>query len=98
MKTDQDPNIGEVEALISTSLTPVSPRPEFVEHLYRRLTDPANPRVRFPKYYSLQFVLLSIASLLSGIIFILATTQLIISIVREMKMARLTQRGLSGTD
>lgn len=99
MKTISEPDeLGEVEKLISTSLTPVSPRPEFVENLYRRLTDPANPRVRFSKYYSLQFILLCIASLLSGIIFLLTTTQVIMALLREMRSARPIERGLSGMD
>lgn len=88
MMTKTDRELGNVEKLISASLTPVSPRPEFVESLYRRLTDPTNPRVRFSKTYSLQFFLLCIASLLSGVIFLLTTIQLVMALIREMRAVR----------
>lgn len=96
--TTEADDLGEVEKLISSSLTPVSPRPEFVEKLYQRLTDPANPRVRFSKHYSLQFILLCIASLLSGIIFLLTTAQVIMALIREIRSARSIERGYSGLD
>lgn len=92
MKTITDPELGNVEKLISTSLTPVSPRPEFVENLYRRLTDPTNPRVRFSKSYSFQFILLCIASLLSGIIFLLTTIQVVMALIREMRAVKTAER------
>lgn len=78
-----------LEKLMVTSLKPVDPRPEFVKGLQQRLTDPMSPTVRFTRRYSTQFILLVIASVLSGVIFILTASRVIISLVREFRITNL---------
>lgn len=85
----QAENIDEIEKLMVTSLQPVDPRPEFVETLHQRLTDPMSPSVRFTRRYSYQFILLGLATLLSGVIFFLTASRMIISLIREFKLTRL---------
>jgi len=71
---------GEIENLeryMKTSLTPVSPRPEFVQQLHRRLTDPMLPTIRLSQPPGIQYGLLIIASLLSGMIFFITASQVI---------------------
>jgi hypothetical protein len=89
MDEAQAENIDEIEKLMVTSLQPVDPRPEFVEKLHRRLTDPMSPSVRFTRRYSYQFILLGLATLLSGVIFFLTASRMIISLIREFKVTRL---------
>ena len=76
----------KIENAMHSSLQPVVPRPEFVEGLHRRLTDPMNPRVRFTRQYSSQFILLVIATVLSGIVFIITASRVIISLIREFRL------------
>ena len=75
-----------IEKLMVSSLQPVDPRPEFVKGLHKRLTDPMSPTVRFTRQYSTQFVLLVLATLLSGVIFFLTASRVIISLVREFRI------------
>jgi hypothetical protein len=89
MDEAQAENIDEIEKLMVTSLQPVDPRPEFVETLHKRLTDPMSPSVRFTRRYSYQFILLGLATLLSGVIFFLTASRMIISLIREFKVTRL---------
>ena len=77
----------QIENVMHSSLQPVTPRPEFVEGLHQRLTDPMTPTVRFSRQYSSQFILLIIATVLSGIVFILTATRVIISLIREFRLA-----------
>jgi len=75
-----------IENVMHSSLQPVVPRPEFVEGLHQRLTDPMTPTVRFTRQYSTQFILLIIATVLSGIVFILTASRVIISLIREFRI------------
>ncbi len=75
-----------IENMMHSSLQPVTPRPEFVEGLHQRLTDPMTPTVRFTRQYSSQFILLIIATVLSGIVFILTASRVIISLIREFRL------------
>ena len=75
-----------IENVMHSSLQPVAPRPEFVEGLQQRLTDPMTPTVRFTRQYSSQFILLIIATVLSGIVFILTASRVIISLIREFRL------------
>ena len=86
MDSASSSEIDRIENVMHSSLQPVAPRPEFVEGLHQRLTDPMSPRVRFTRQYSSQFILLIIATLLSGIVFILTASRVIISLVREFKL------------
>jgi hypothetical protein len=85
MTTSSFSDIDRIENVMKTSMQPVAPRPEFVAGLHQRLTDPMNPRVRFTRRYSSQFILLIITTVLSGIVFILASSRVIISLVREFR-------------
>ena len=76
----------QIENVMHTSLQPVAPRPEFVKGLHQRLTDPMTPTVRFTRQYSSQFILLIIATVLSGIVFILTASRVIISLIREFRL------------
>ena len=78
----------EIEKLMGSSLQPITPRPEFVNKLYDRLTDPMSPTVRFTRKYPTQFFLLIFAAVLSGAIFILSASRLIISLIREIRFSR----------
>ncbi len=85
----ENPQVSDIEAIekfMVSSLRPVSPRPEFVEGLHKRLTDPLSPTVRFTRRFSYQFILLILATLLSGIIFIITASRVIISLIREFKL------------
>jgi hypothetical protein len=75
-----------IEQLMVSSLQPVNPRPEFVEGLHRRLTDPMSPTVRFTRRFSSQFILLILATLLSGVIFFITASRVIVSLLREFKI------------
>jgi hypothetical protein len=80
------PSIGEFENLerfMQNSLPPVSPRPEFVHQLHHRLTDPMLPRVRFTQPVGIQYGLLIIASVISGIIFFITASQVIRALLKK---------------
>jgi hypothetical protein len=80
------PSTGEFENLeryMQDSLTPVLPRPEFVQQLYRRLTDPMLPTVRLPQSMNIQYGLLIIASVISGIIFFITASQVIKALLKR---------------
>jgi hypothetical protein len=79
-------DLHEFEQLMVSSLQPVNPRPEFIEGLHQRLTDPMSPTVRFTRRYSSQFILLILATLLSGMIFFITASRVIISIIKEFKI------------
>lgn len=85
MDSNSSADIDRIENVMHSSLQPVAPRPEFVEGLHRRLTDPKIPRVRFTRQYSSQFILLVIATILSGIVFVLTASRVIISLIREFR-------------
>jgi hypothetical protein len=85
MDSTSSSEIDRIENVMHSSLQPVAPRPEFVEGLHHRLTDPMNPRVRFTRQYSPQFILLVLATLFSGIVFIVTASRVIISLVKEFK-------------
>ncbi|MGB5842862.1 MAG: hypothetical protein WBG94_00320 [Anaerolineales bacterium] len=80
--------LNAIESVMLSSLQPVDPRPEFVEGLHQRLTDPMSPTVRFTRQYSSQFILLIIATVLSGIVFILTASRVIISLIREFRLTK----------
>jgi len=86
MNSTSSSEIDRIENVMHSSLKPVDPRPEFVEGLHKRLTDPMNPRVRFTRQYSSQFILLVIASVVSGIVFVLTASRVIISLIREFRL------------
>jgi hypothetical protein len=86
MDSASSSEIDRIENVMHSSMQPVAPRPEFVEGLHQRLTDPMSPRVRYTRQYSSQFILLIIATLLSGIVFILTASRVIISLVREFRL------------
>lgn len=86
MNSASSSELNRIEDVMQTSLKPVAPRPEFVEGLHQRLTDPMNPRVRFTRQYSSQFILLVLATVLSGIVFIITASRVIISLIREFKL------------
>lgn len=86
MDDAQTSDLEAIEKMMVSSLQPVNPRPEFVEGLHRRLTDPMSPTVRFTRRFSSQFLLLVLATLLSGVIFFLTASRVIISRVREFKL------------
>lgn len=81
-------NFNEIEKMMVSSLQPVAPRPEFVTKLRQRLTDPTLPTVRFTHRYSTNFILLILASVLSGVVFFLTTSRVIISLIREFNLSR----------
>jgi hypothetical protein len=87
MNTARIDKISRIEKLMSSKLQPIDPRPEFIDHLYQRLTDPLTPSIRYPRDFSLRFVLLLIASCLSGIIFFLTLSQVILSLLRDTRIA-----------
>ena len=68
---------------MQSSFKPVSPRPEFVQQLHHRLTDPMLPTVRFSQPLRIQYGLLAIASILSGVIFIITASQVIKALMRR---------------
>jgi len=78
---------------MSTSLQPIDPRPEFIDHLYKRLTDPLTPSVRYPKEFSLKFILLLIASILSGVIFFITISQVILALLRDTRITEPLREG-----
>ncbi|HUV26570.1 MAG TPA: hypothetical protein VMW34_04305 [Anaerolineales bacterium] len=80
--------LNAIESVMLSSLQPVDPRPEFVEGLHQRLTDPMSPTVRFTRQYSSQFILLIIATVLSGIVFILTAGRVIISLIKEFRLTK----------
>jgi hypothetical protein len=86
MENAQTSDLEAIERLMVSSLQPVNPRPEFVEGLHQRLTDPMSPTVRFTRRFSYQFILLVLATLLSGIIFFMTASRVIISLIREFKL------------
>ncbi len=88
MENAQVSDFDAIEQLMVSSLQPVDPRPEFVKGLHKRLTDPMSPTVRFTRKYSTQFILLIIATLLSGVIFFLTASRVIISLIREFKITK----------
>lgn len=89
MDEAQADNIDRIERLMGASFRRVEPRPEFVEKLHQRLTDPRSPSVRFTRRFSYRFILLGLATLLSGVIFVLTASRMIISLIREFKEIRL---------
>lgn len=86
MEKASSSDFDQIENVMHTSLQPVAPRPEFVKGLHQRLTDPMTPTVRFTRQYSSQFILLIIATVLSGIVFILTASRVIISLIREFRL------------
>lgn len=88
MENAQVSDFDAIEQLMVSSLQPVDPRPEFVRGLHRRLTDPMSPTVRFTRNYSTQFILLVIATVLSGVIFFLTASRVIISLIREFQITK----------
>lgn len=88
MENAQVSDFDAFEQLMVSSLQPVDPRPEFVRGLHKRLTDPMIPTVRFTRKISTQFILLVIATLLSGVIFFLTASRVIISLIREFKITK----------
>lgn len=88
MENAQVSDFDAIEQLMVSSLQPVDPRPEFVRGLHKRLTDPMSPTVRFTRKYSTQFILLVIATFLSGVIFFLTASRVIISLIREFKITK----------
>jgi hypothetical protein len=88
MENAQVSDFDAIEKLMVSSLQPVDPRPEFVSGLHERLTDPMSPTVRFTRNYSTHFILLVIATLLSGVIFFLTASRVIISLVREFQITK----------
>jgi hypothetical protein len=86
MDNTQLSDIDAIEKLMVSSLRPVNPSPEFVEGLHQRLTDPLSPTVRFTRRFSSKFVLLILATLLSGIIFIITASRVVISLIREFDL------------
>lgn len=75
-----------IEQLMVSSLQPVNPSPEFVEGLHQRLIDPMSPTVRFTRRYSSQFILLILATLLSGVIFFITASRVILAFFQEIKL------------
>jgi hypothetical protein len=75
--------IENLERFMQTSFKPVSPRPEFVQQLHHRLTDPMLPTVRFSHPLNVQHGLLVIASILSGVIFIITASQVIKALMKR---------------
>jgi len=75
--------IENLERFMQSSFKPVSPRPEFVQQLHHRLTDPMLPTVRFSQPLRIQYGLLAIASILSGVIFIITASQVIKALMRR---------------
>jgi len=86
MENTQVSDLQVIEQMMVSSLQPVNPRPEFVKGLHQRLTDPMSPTVRFTRRYSSQFILLILATLLSGVIFFITASRVIISLIREFKL------------
>lgn len=86
MENAQTSDLEAIEKMMGTSLQPVRPRPEFVEGLHKRLTDPMSPTVRFTRRFSYQFILLVLATLLSGVIFFMTASRVIISLIREFRV------------
>lgn len=86
MDNPQTSDLEAIEKLMVSSLQPINPRPEFVEGLHLRLTDPMSPTVRFTRRFSSQFLLLVLATLLSGIIFFMTASRVIISLIREFRL------------
>lgn len=86
MENAQPSDLDAIEKMMISSLQPVNPRPEFVEGLHRRLTDPMSPTVRFTRRFSTQFLLLILAASLSGIIFFMTASRVIISLIREFRL------------
>jgi hypothetical protein len=75
--------IENLERFMQTSFRPVSPRPEFVKQLHHRLTDPKIPTVRFNRPLRIRYGLLAIASLLSGVIFLITASQVIKALMKR---------------
>jgi hypothetical protein len=86
MEKASDSEFDQIENAMHSSLQPVAPRPEFVEGLHQRLTDPMTPTVRFSRQYSSEFILLIIATVLSGIVFIITASRVIISLIKEFRL------------
>jgi hypothetical protein len=86
MDNAQTSELDAIEKMMVSSLKPVNPRPEFVEGLHKRLTDPMSPTVRFTRRFSYQFLILVLATLLSGVIFFLTASRVIISLIREFQL------------
>jgi hypothetical protein len=88
MRKDLSKELTTLEEMMSSSLQPVDPRPEFVKKLHHRLTDPLTPSIRYPQDSSLRYLLLFIVGIFSGLIFIITFAQIISSFIKESRLTK----------
>ncbi len=74
-------NLEDIEAILEGSLQQVSPRPEFVRKLRQRLIDFSRPTVDVPKINSFQYVLLALAGIAGGALFLVTGTRAVLSLL-----------------
>ena len=74
-------DLQDFEKLVETSFRPVNPRPEFVQQLHQRLTDPLLPTVRFPRKATSQFLLFISVGVIGGIVFIVTLIRLVKALI-----------------
>ena len=78
------PNMPDVENILIGALRPVTPRPEFVQHLRRRLQDTTIPSVKVPTMVKSHMAILITASVLGSLLVVLTNSRAIISLISTL--------------
>lgn len=74
----------EIESLLGTYLQPVSPRPEFVSQLKKRLLDTTRPRVQIPGKKYMDYWLIALASVIGSALFLVTGVRAILTVMSAL--------------
>ena len=84
--------VDEIEYRLSSSLKPLSPRPDYITNLHGRLTDTSRLHVTFDRNSPFRYLLFGIVSVVSFLLIFVTTIRIFLSILGILGLVRYVKR------
>ena len=86
------PKVDEIEKQLLSSLTPVSPRPDYIQNLHLRLTDSSQLEVTYSRDKPLLYFLFGFAGVAGAVLIIFSIVRLFLSLLGIFGLLRYARR------
>jgi hypothetical protein len=84
--------VGEIEYHLRSSLRPISPREDYINHLHHRLTDPTRPQVTNDRNKPFRYLIVGVVGMVSLLLIIVTSLRMLLSILGILGLVRKVKR------
>lgn len=84
--------VGEIEHHLRSSLRPITPREDYINHLHHRLTDTTRLQVTNDRNQPLRYFVVGVVGIVSLLLIIVTTLRMLLSILGILGLMRHVKR------